>query len=72
MYDTRTNLSQDVVMNIRENLDQIIYDTVVPRNVRLAEAPSFGLPINLYDSRSSGAKAYRELADEVIRNKLYQ
>ena len=71
MYDTRTNLSQDVVTNIRENLDQIIYDTIVPRNVRLAEAPSYGLPINLYDSRSTGAKAYRDLADEVIKNRLF-
>ena len=72
MYDTRNNLSQDVVDNVRENLDEIIYDTLVPRNVRLAEAPSFGLPINMYDSRSSGAEAYRKLADEVIKNKLFQ
>ncbi len=72
MYDTRNNLSQDVVENVRENLDEIIYDTLVPRNVRLAEAPSFGLPINLYDSKSSGAQAYRNLADEVIKNKLFQ
>ncbi|MEE3400269.1 MAG: chromosome partitioning protein ParA, partial [Eubacterium sp.] len=43
-----------------------------PRNVRLAEAPSFGLPINLYDPRSTGAEAYRKLADEVIKNKLFQ
>ena len=71
MYDSRTNLSQEVVDNIKENLDEIIYNTVVPRNVRLAEAPSFGLPINLYDSRSSGAIAYRELAKEVINNKLF-
>ena len=72
MYDSRNNLSQDVVDNVRENLDEIIYNTVVPRNVRLAEAPSFGLPINLYDKRSSGAEAYRHLADEVIKNKLFQ
>ena len=71
MYDTRNNLSEQVVENVRSNLDEIIYDTVVPRNVRLAEAPSFGLPINIYDSRSSGAEAYRKLADEVINNKLY-
>ena len=71
MYDSRTNLSQEVVDNIKENLDEIIYNTVVPRNVRLAEAPSFGLPINLYDPRSSGAMAYRELAKEVINNKLF-
>ena len=71
MYDTRNNLSEQVVQNVRDNLDEIIYDTVVPRNVRLAEAPSFGLPINLYDSKSTGAEAYRKLADEVINNKLF-
>lgn len=71
MYDSRNNLSQEVVDNVQNNLDQIIYKTVVPRNVRLAEAPSFGLPINLYDSRSTGAMAYRSLADEVIKNKLF-
>jgi chromosome partitioning protein len=72
MFDSRNNLSQDVVDNVRENLDELIYDTVVPRNVRLAEAPSYGLPINLYDPRSSGAAAYSSLADEVIKNKLFQ
>ena len=71
MYDSRNNLSQEVVDSVRESLDEIIYDTVVPRNVRLAEAPSFGLPINKYDTRSSGAAAYRSLADEVIKNKLF-
>ena len=72
MYDSRNNLSQEVVDNVRENLDELIYNTVVPRNVRLAEAPSFGLPINMYDTRSTGADAYRRLADEVIKNKLFQ
>lgn len=72
MYDSRNNLSKEVVENVKNNLDELIYDTVVPRNVRLAEAPSFGLPINLYDKRSAGAEAYRALADEVIKNKLYQ
>ena len=71
MYDARTNLSLEVVENVKNNLDQFIYKTIIPRNVRLAEAPSFGLPINLYDSRSSGAQGYRDLADEVINNKLY-
>ena len=71
-YYSRTNLSEQVVENVRENLDEIIYDTLVPRNVRLAEAPSFGQPINVYDSRCAGAEAYRSLADEVIKNKLYQ
>ncbi|MDD6401275.1 MAG: AAA family ATPase [Lachnospiraceae bacterium] len=71
MYDSRTNLSLEVVENVKNNLDQFIYSTIIPRNVRLAESPSFGLPINLYDSRSSGAQAYRELASEVINNKLF-
>jgi len=72
MFDIRNNLSQQVVDNVKENLDYIIYNTLVPRNVRLAEAPSYGLPINKYDSRSAGAQAYRALADEVINNKLFQ
>jgi len=72
MYDTRTNLSEQVVEAVRANLDELIYETVVPRNVRLAEAPSYGLPITIYDSRSTGANAYRELAEEVIKNKLFQ
>jgi ATPases involved in chromosome partitioning len=71
MYDTRNNLSEQVVENVRANLDELIYHTVVPRNVRLAEAPSYGLPINVYDGRSTGAEAYRKLADEVINNKLF-
>lgn len=66
MYDARTNLSLEVVENVKENLDQNIYKTIIPRNVRLAEAPSYGLPINLYDTRSTGAESYRLLAEEVI------
>lgn len=66
MYDARTNLSLQVVENVKENLDKNIYKTIIPRNVRLAEAPSYGMPINMYDSRSSGAEAYRYLAEEVI------
>ena len=65
MYDARTNLSLQVVENVKDNLKQTIYKTIIPRNVRLAEAPSYGLPINLYDKRSSGTEAYRMLADEV-------
>ena len=72
MYDARTNLSLEVVENVKNNLDQFIYKSIIPRNVRLAEAPSFGLPINMYDSRSAGAQGYRDLADEVIKNKLYK
>ena len=66
MYDARTNLSLQVVENVKDSLDQNIYKTIIPRNVRLAEAPSYGMPINLYDSRSTGAESYRLLADEVI------
>ena len=66
MYDARTNLSLQVVENVKNNLNQNIYKSIIPRNVRLAEAPSYGLPITEYDSRSSGADAYRRLAEEVI------
>lgn len=66
MYDARTNLSLQVVENVKNNLDQTIYKTIIPRNIRLAEAPSHGLPINLYDPRSTGAESYMLLADEVI------
>ena len=66
MYDARTNLSLQVVENVKANLNQSIYKTIIPRNVRLAEAPSYGMPINLYDTRSVGAESYRLLADEVL------
>ena len=66
MYDARTNLSLQVVENVKANLNQSIYKTIIPRNVRLAEAPSYGMPINLYDTRSVGAESYRILADEVL------
>lgn len=66
MYDARTNLSLEVVENVKRNLKQNVYKTIIPRNIRLAEAPSHGLPINLYDSKSVGAESYRMLALEVI------
>lgn len=66
MYDARTNLSLQVVENVKNNLDQTIYKSIIPRNVRLAEAPSHGLPITIYDTKSAGAEAYRLLAEEVI------
>ena len=66
MYDARTNLSLEVVENVKANLKQNVYKTIIPRNVRLAEAPSHGIPINLYEPKSTGAEAYRLLADEVI------
>ena len=65
MYDARTNVSLQVVENVKGNLKQNIYKTIIPRNIRLAEAPSHGLPINLYDSKSTGAESYRLLAQEV-------
>ena len=69
MYDSRTNLSNQVVENVKEYLGQNVYKTVIPRNVRLAEAPSHGQPINIYDPKSAGAEAYAMLADEVIKRK---
>ena len=69
MYDARTNLSLEVVENVKDNLKQNIYKTIIPRNVRLAEAPSHGMPINIYDAKSAGAESYRLLAEEVINRK---
>ena len=66
MYDQRTRLSEQVVESVRDNLKERIFDTVIPRNVRLAEAPSFGEPINIYDSSSRGAESYRLLAAEIL------
>ncbi|MGF0032112.1 ParA family protein [Bariatricus sp. SGI.154] len=66
MYDARTNLSLQVVENVKDNLQQNIYKTIIPRNIRLAEAPSYGMPINQYDAKSAGADSYMRLADEVI------
>ncbi|MCR5723034.1 MAG: AAA family ATPase [Lachnospiraceae bacterium] len=69
MYDARTNLSLQVVENVKSVLKQKIFDTVIPRNVRLAEAPSYGMPINKYDPKSAGAESYAALAEEVIKNR---
>ena len=69
MYDSRTNLSLQVVENVKRNLNQHIYKTVIPRNIRLAEAPSYGMPITMYDAKSAGAEAYMMLAEEVISRK---
>ena len=66
MYDKRTNLSADVINNVKATVQERVYNSIIPRNVRLAEAPSNGLPINLYDKNSSGAEAYRNLAKEAI------
>lgn len=67
MYDARTNLSLQVVENVKDNLSQNIYKTIIPRNIRLAEAPSYGMPINLYDPKSAGSESYMLLAEEVIQ-----
>ena len=68
MYDSRTNLSAQVVENVKNHLSQKVYSTLIPRNIRLAEAPSYGKPINMYDAKSAGSESYMSLADEVIRN----
>lgn len=67
MYDTRTKLASQVVENVEKNTDKSIYKALIPRNVRLAEAPSYGMPIIEYDPRSTGARAYDALAKKVIR-----
>ena len=66
MFDARTNLSLQVVENVKDNHKQNVYKTIIPRNIRLAEAPSYGKPINLYDTKSTGAESYRLLAQEVM------
>ena len=70
MYDGRTNLSKDVVDNVKNNLNANIYNTIIPRNVSLAEAPSNGLPITVYDNKSTGAESYRNLAKEVVEKRI--
>jgi chromosome partitioning protein len=67
MFDARTNLSLQVAEDVKKYFRDKIYRTIIPRNVRLSEAPSHGKPITIYDSRSRGAEVYRELAEEVVR-----
>jgi chromosome partitioning protein len=67
MFDTRTNLAQDVVDEVRTHFAGQVFETIIPRNVRLAEAPSHGVPISVYDPRSAGALAYQALAAEIMR-----
>ena len=69
MFDSRTNLSNQVVDNVKNHLNQNVYNTIIPRNIRLAEAPSYGMPISMYDPKSVGAESYMLLADEVINRK---
>ena len=68
MFDARTNLSNQVVEEVKKYFDKKVYRTVIPRNVRLSEAPSHGLPISIYDPKSKGAQCYVQLAKEVIKN----
>ena len=68
MYDARNNLSQQVEMDARDNLGELVFKTIIPRNVRVSEAPSFAMPVTQYDSGSKGALAYRSLAKELIQN----
>ncbi len=70
MFDSRTNLSLQVVENVKEHIQENVYKTIIPRNIRLAEAPSYGMPINVYEPKSAGAEAYRLLAGEVIDRKF--
>lgn len=67
MYDKRNNLSEQVLSDVREHMGGLVYDTVIPRNVRLSEAPSYGKPALLYDLKCAGSQAYLRLATEVIR-----
>ncbi|MCX8093334.1 MAG: AAA family ATPase [Candidatus Goldbacteria bacterium] len=69
MFDSRTNLAVQVVEEIKKKFQDKVYDTIIPRNIRLSEAPSFGQPINIYDKSSRGAKAYERLADEILSMK---
>ena len=68
MYDARTNLSNQVVKEVKKYFEDKVYKTVIPRNVRLSEAPSYGVPITVYDPRSKGAKAYEKFAKELLKN----
>ena len=70
MFDSRTNLSLQVVEEVKRHLGKNAYRSIIPRNVRLSEAPSHGLPITLYDNKSKGAESYRALAEEVIERKI--
>jgi chromosome partitioning protein len=68
MYDKRNNLSQQVEHDARSNLGELVFKTVIPRNVRVSEAPSYAMPVLSYDAQSKGSVAYRALADEIIQN----
>jgi chromosome partitioning protein len=67
MFDRRNSLSEQVLQDVRGTMGNLVYDTVIPRNVRLSEAPSYGKPALLYDLKCAGSQAYLRLATEVIR-----
>lgn len=67
MYDSRTNLANQVVKEVKNYFEDKVYKTVIPRNVRLSEAPSYGMPISVYDPKSKGAKCYERLVKEIIK-----
>ena len=69
MFDRRNNLSQQVEADARENLGDLVFETIIPRNVRLSEAPSFAMPVLQYDPQSAGSLAYLALADEILANR---
>ena len=70
MYDKRNNLSQQVEQDARSNLGDLVFETMIPRNVRVSEAPSYAMPVLAYDPQSKGAEAYRDLAKELIKNNI--
>lgn len=72
MYDARTNLSNQVVKEVNNYFEGKVYKTVIPRNVKLSEAPSYGMPISIYDSRSKGAKCYEKFAKELMKKNEYK
>ena len=68
MFDPRTNLSSDVVAEVRKYFSEQVFETIIPRSVRLAEAPSYGLPVSAYAPGSSAAKSYESLARELLKS----
>ena len=67
MYDIRTNLSNEVVKEVKKYFGDKVYKTVIPRNIKLSEAPSYGMPIILYDEKSKGARCYEKLTKEILK-----
>ena len=70
MYDIRTNLSNQVVKEVKKHFDDKVYKTVIPRNIKLSEAPSYGMPISIYDPKSKGAKCYEKLSKEILKAEI--